>query len=198
MKYRLTVKGQVALATLILLIFFAVGSLGLSLKPKPSAGQLYTPLTDRVSPDKPASSEPVSESEKTLNADRTPEKPSVEILKKTTATILFGPDQWEMQANEIQKINEIIDTLLKYPELKIVIEGNINVLPGSVVSDFGKDLSLKRAQVAAQVLIGKGVDESRIIVKSNGSSEPVTNDKECAWMNRRAYLYIDGFKGENP
>lgn len=198
MKYRLTVKGQVALATLILLIFFAVGSLGLSLKPKPSVGHLSTPMTDAAGPDKPAPSEGLFESEKTLTADRVPEEPSVETLKKTTATILFCPDQWEMQANEIQKINEIIDTLLKYPELKIVIEGNINALPGSVVSDFGKELSLKRAQVAAQVLIGKGVDESRLIVKSNGNSEPVTNDKECAWMNRRAYLYIDGFKGENP
>lgn len=200
MKYRLTVKGQVALATVLLLVVFAAVSLS-----QFSRNQLKDSLAatagqagqEQPQPAAPASAPSGSTDGQNVKAP-SPEAPSSEQLKEITATVYFNPDQWEMKAEEICKITEIVDSLKAYPEAKIKVEGNINGVSGSKDSPFGLDLSLKRAQVVAQVLIGKGIEENRIIIASNGSSQPVTSDKDKLWMNRRALIYVEGFNGETP
>lgn len=197
MKYRLTVKGQVALAAAMLLIIFAAGSFGqlgkskLGKEPaaplKPNEVSQEQPPVDPVN-GQPAASEPQGKVPAVQPADAQ--------LQKIASTVYFKPDQWEMQAAEICKITEIVDALKPYPQLKIIVEGNINGIPGAEDSLFGVDLSLKRAQVVEQVLIGKGIDEARIIVKSNGSAEPATSEQDKLWMNRRTSIYIEGFKGD--
>lgn len=201
MKYRLTVKGQVALATIVLLIFVGAGSLIQSNKSKVSETQPTLSSTGQdntAKPETPVSALPEAPGSTGVNTAPTEDVPSQDELANTKAIVYFNPDQWEIQAGEIQKITEITAVLLKYPSLKIVVEGNINGFPGATDSDFGVDLSTKRAQVVAQVLIGKGIDEARIILKSNGSSEPVTEEQDKVWMNRRATVYIQGFKGDTP
>lgn len=192
MKYRLTVKGQVALATFLILLSFVAVPL-LMPGTEPSSSAVPAPETEKTEPAIPESTvavqEPVTPD---LNA------PAAEVLEKITAVVYFDPDQWQIQAKEIGKISEVTELLIQNPEIKLVVEGNINGISGSGDSEFGKDLSQKRAEVVAQVLIGKGIEESRITVKSNGSSDPATTDPDKSWMNRRTHVYVEGFKGNTP
>lgn len=201
MKYRLTVKGQVALATLLLLVVFAAGSLnqlGKSNLKEADGTPAGTDLVSQGDPSAaptqptidPAAGQPATEAAETGLTD--------EQLEKAVATLYFSPDQWEIKAAEIGKITEIMDILQAYPHVKIIVEGNIHGVSDTEDTAFGQELSLKRAQVAAQVLIGKGIAEDRIVIKSNGSSKPVTSEPDKVWMNRRTMIYIEGFKGSNP
>jgi len=200
MKYRLTVKGQVALVTAALLVVFAAVSFSQYSKNALKEGMAAT--AGPISQEQPQAAAPVEPSSGTADGQNvnasSKEVPSSEQLKEITATVYFNPDQWEMKAEEICKITEIVNSLKAYPDAKIRVEGNINGVSGSTDSSFGLDLSLKRAQVVAQVLMGKGIEESRIIIKSNGSSQPVASEQDKLWMNRRTLVYIEGFNGETP
>ncbi len=185
MKYRLTVKGQVALATFLILLSFVAVPL-LFPGTEPSSAAIPAPGAESTEPTAPQS---VVEVQEPLTEDQ---------LKELSAVIYFDPNQWEIQAKEIGKISEITGLLNENAEIKLVVEGNINGINGSGDTDFGKDLSQKRAEVVAQVLIGKGIEESRITIKSNGSSNPATTDPEKIWMNMRTHVYVEGFKGDTP
>lgn len=194
MKYRLTVKGQVALATfLIMLSFVATPLLIPGTEPKVPTS---LPEGDVTAAPTPTATQGAVKVEEPVPLDKSGLTASE--LEKISAVVYFDPDQWEMQGKEIKKISEMVALLVKNPELKLVVEGNINGVNGSGDTEFGKDLSKKRAEVVVQVLVGKGIEESRITVKSNGSSDPVTTDPEKTWMNRRTHVYVDGFKGNTP
>lgn len=192
MKYRLTVKGQVALATFLILLSFVAVPL-LMPGTEPSSSAVPGPETESTDPVMPEST---AKAQEPVTPDQN--VPTAEVLEKITAVVYFDPDQWQIQAKEIGKISEMTELLTENPGIKLVVEGNINGINGSGDTEFGKDLSQKRAEVVAQVLIGKGIEESRITVKSNGSSEPATTDPDKGWMNRRTLIYVEGFKGKTP
>lgn len=190
MKYRLTVKGQVALATVLILLSFVAGSMLFPGKPiQPATAAVPENTQAAVPKTSVRASEPTPTAQSGLSSEE---------LTKISAVVYFNPDQWEIQSKEIQKITDIAVALKKNAKLRIVVEGNINGVSDSRDTEFGKDLSLKRAEVVAQVLIGKGIEESRITVRSNGSSDPVTTDPEKGWMNRRTQVYVEGFAGKTP
>lgn len=185
MKYRLTVKGQVALAALVLLI--VAGSTFWKPNRPIEAG---TPDTASVPPaaEAPAASTapptPLNESETVLSAQ------DLEQLLASGCAVYFGADQWEIRGSEIGKLTAFVERMQQYPNQKVVIAGHIHG-PSGTESDFGQQLSMKRAQVVAQVLIGKGIDSSRLIIRSNGSGNPATEDPEKAWLNRRTEVYFE-------
>lgn len=199
MKYRLTVKGQVAVATMVLLVGFAAVSFGqftqraLNEGTQPSVRSASQEPAQGASPDTAPSQTPAASADSEVQAASVTEKP-FEMM----ATVYFSPDQWEMQADEVGKIRTLMDALKANPEALIRVEGNINGKPGAQDSDFGLDLSLKRAQVVAQVLIGNGIEESRITIQSNGSSLPVATETNDVWKNRRTEIYVQGFNGDTP
>lgn len=200
MKYRLTVKGQVALATAALLVVFAAVSFSQFSKNALKEGLAAT--AGQVSQEQPQAATPAQAPSGPTDGqnEQTPSQAVVssEAIEEITATVYFNADQWEMKAEEICKITEIVDAFKDFPDAKIRVEGNINGVSGSKDSPFGADLSLKRAQVVAQVLMGKGIEENRIIVVSNGSTEPVTSEEDKLWMNRRTLISIEGFNGDTP
>lgn len=191
MKYRLTVKGQVAIATVLLVVAFTAGSLGSIMNrenPQKPADAAPGTASPAVEPSQAASS---TEGTSAADTSKLEKVTVVEESDRIAANIYFNPDQWEIKGNEIQKINDIMDKLSKYPQTKIVIEGNINGIQSDGDTEFGTELSLKRAQVVSQVLMGKGIEESRIIVKSNGSSKPASSKPDEAWMNRRTQISFE-------
>lgn len=191
MKYRLTVKGQVAIATVLLVVAFTAGSLGSIMNrenPQKPADAASGTASPSVEPSQAASS---TEGTSAADTSKLEKVTVVEESDRIAANIYFNPDQWEIKGNEIQKINDIMDKLSKYPQTKIVIEGNINGIQSDGDTEFGTELSLKRAQVVSQVLMGKGIEESRIIVKSNGSSKPASSKPDEAWMNRRTQISFE-------
>ncbi len=189
MKYRLTVKGQVALAALVLLI--VAGSTlwkpNLPAETGAPAPAAVLPAAEAPS-DSPvppaASEEPAAEPLKALTAQ------DLELLLASGCAVYFEPDQWEIKGSEVQKLTAFAEVMQKYPDQKVVLAGHIHG-PSGTESAFGQQLSEKRAQVVEQVLLGKGVDAARLILRSNGSSNPATEDPDKAWLNRRTEVYFE-------
>lgn len=228
MRYRLTVKGKVAIATLLLLFSAGLGSLSqyISKAEKIEVDQVESSVYNSagsgveqaaVSNVPILESNPIVPEQQELIVEETkPESKQLEeqpsetpptsavvssapskgelfsAERKKEATIYFGPDQGSLREKEKSKLQEIEKYLKENPSLRVILEGNINNTDGKADSDFGKELSLQRAEVVKDALIQAGIDENRIIVVSNGSSQLLGKGKDIAWKNRRTDVFIEG------
>ena len=103
--------------------------------------------------------------------------------------ILFGFDSYELTPQAKKNIQEMAETLKKYDETKILIEGHTD--------DVGKEsynqrLSERRAKAVADYAKSMGVDGSRITTRGYGEDQPVapnTTDANRA-ANRRVEVAI--------
>lgn len=195
-KYRLTVKGQVILTTLLLLIGLHVWTVVSTVEPvasKALKNESKMPAKSEI--------ETVSQGNESGEAEvlvplvEAEEKVEVkdEDLRVAAARVYFLADRWEVKGEELLKLTEIIAAAQKYNDQRIIIEGNINGYPDYKDSSFGKELSLKRAQVIATFLINQGIEKNRIIITNNGSKKPASESKDNIWMNRRADVHFEGY-----
>lgn len=117
------------------------------------------------------------------------------ILRETAARVYFKPDKYNLVENEIVKINKLVEIGLKYPDKIIVVEGNINGYPQYDDTEFGKNLSDKRAEVIKDFLIEKGIKKEMIHISGLGSKKPIENTSSVSdsWKNRRADIYFKGY-----
>lgn len=192
MNYRLTVKGQVAVVALLLLIVAAFVILKQT-APNPIASEPSKELQSEA----PASEAPTVAATDSVTAPQGAEEPvekvHIDALEGVRAVVYFKPDRWEIAAAEIGKITEIAAMMEDYPDETIVIEGNINKVSEEADDEFAKELSLKRAQVVLEVFAVKGIDKSRVRIVSNGSGKPATSNRDEAWKNRRSEIYFEGY-----
>ena len=103
--------------------------------------------------------------------------------------ILFGFDSFELTPEAKQNIREMAETLKKYEDTNILVEGHND--------DVGKDsynqqLSEKRAQAVAKYAKSLGVDPSRIETRGYGEEQPVADNTTEAGRteNRRVEVAI--------
>ena len=93
-------------------------------------------------------------------------------------------------ADSIAILDQAIDALNRYPEIKVELNGHTD----SIGTDaYNQGLSERRAQIVADYLTSHGVDASRITaVQGFGESQPIdTNDtKEGRARNRRTELNV--------
>jgi OOP family OmpA-OmpF porin len=93
-------------------------------------------------------------------------------------------------ADSIAILDQAIDALNRYPEIKVELNGHTD----SVGTDaYNQGLSERRAQIVADYMTSHGVDASRITaVRGFGESQPIdTNDtKEGRARNRRTELNV--------
>ena len=87
--------------------------------------------------------------------------------------ILFGFDSYELTPQAKQNIREMAETLKKYEETNILIEGHTD--------DVGKEsynqrLSERRAKAVADYARSIGVDASRIQTRGYGEEQPVAEN----------------------
>jgi len=96
-------------------------------------------------------------------------------------------------ADSIAILDQAIDALKRYPEIKVELDGHTD----SVGTDaYNQKLSERRAQIVYDYLTSHGVDASRITaVKGFGESQPIDTNatKEGRARNRRTELKV-----ENP
>jgi len=96
-------------------------------------------------------------------------------------------------ADSIAILDQAIDALKRYPEIKVELDGHTD----SVGTDaYNQKLSERRAQIVYDYLTSHGVDASRIVaVKGFGESQPIDTNatKEGRARNRRTELKV-----ENP
>ena len=133
----------------ILCLLIALGGCGYTAK------QTYTPIGDCKYP------APV---EKAAPAPVPVPPPVVKLIPKFDP-VYFDYDKSNLKPEEVGKLDKVADYALKNPNEKFLIEGNCDM---KGTEDYNKRLGQKRADVAKNYLVKKGVDASRITTKSNG------------------------------
>lgn len=86
-------------------------------------------------------------------------------------------------------LDQVTETLLKYPQITFAIEGHTDS-DGS--AEYNEGLSSRRAQTVFDYLAEKGVAENRMTVQGYGESQPVADNTTAAGKatNRRVVLSV--------
>jgi len=88
------------------------------------------------------------------------------------ASELFAFDSAELRAQQPQ-LDQIAGALIRYPQIKqVIVNGHTDEIGTEA---YNEDLSLRRAQAAKAYLVSKGVDESRIVARGHGATQPVVH-----------------------
>ncbi len=82
--------------------------------------------------------------------------------------------------------------LLKYPEIKVVIEGHSDELG---TDEYNMILGEKRAGSVKSFLLGYGINSSRLAAVSYGKERPAApgRDKKSRELNRRVHFEIEDY-----
>ncbi len=96
-------------------------------------------------------------------------------------------DRLTQEARSI--LNEAIETLHRYPELRFEIGGHTD---NTGAAEYNEGLSERRARAVHDYFASRGIDESRMTVRGYGEASPVaTNDTdEGRAQNRRVSLRV--------
>jgi outer membrane protein OmpA-like peptidoglycan-associated protein len=112
------------------------------------------------------------------------------ILVKMPGDLLFATNSTTLTPEAMTQVTNVADVLVKYPEDRIQVQGHTD----STGSDtYNKDLSLRRADAVAQVLLSRGVKPAQIATAGAGELQPVASNEtpEGRRANRRVQLHID-------
>ena len=95
----------------------------------------------------------------------------------------------KLPANAMPKIDELATSLKNNPEQHVMIEGHTDNVGDPA---YNQALALRRAEAVRKALVSRGIDSSRIAVRSHGEENPLnTNDTGIGrWENRRAQVIV--------
>lgn len=98
--------------------------------------------------------------------------------------VLFDIGSAKVKSINENIINQLVQNLQDNPELSVVVEGHTDIT-GSAIKNI--TLSQNRAIAVAHLLISKGINKSRIIVKAYGQIMPIASNStaEGRQANRR-------------
>ena len=118
--------------------------------------------------------------------------PMEEIIKKVAVAaqnILFTPGKATLLSQSYASLNQVVDILNQYPELKMDIEGHTD---NTGVAEKNLTLSQNRANTVKAYIIGKGISESRVTATGHGQEMPIADNKTAAGRtaNRRVEMKI--------
>jgi len=103
--------------------------------------------------------------------------------------LLFGVDQSALNAAAQSNLNELAETLKKYDDTEILVEGHTD--PDGA-DDHNQALSERRAGSVKAYLVGQGVSSSRFTTTGYGESQPIADNSTADGkaMNRRVEVAI--------
>jgi outer membrane protein OmpA-like peptidoglycan-associated protein len=113
-----------------------------------------------------------------------------EGIKITFASgILFNTNSAQLQSNSITDINTLAETLKKYGDTNVIVEGHTDNTGSDAIN---QPLSENRAKSVASQLLAQGVESSRITTQGFGSGVPVADNNTEAGKqaNRRVEIAI--------
>ena len=93
-------------------------------------------------------------------------------LQIITSSIYFGFAKWNIREDTAEKLDEIISTLNKNPDMSIEIGAHTDAR-GS--AEYNMDLSHKRANSVREYFIENGISDLRVLSKGYGESQPLNN-----------------------
>ncbi len=103
--------------------------------------------------------------------------------------ILFATNSAQLQSNAQTEITQLAQTLKKYEDTNVLIEGHTDNTGGR---DLNQRLSEQRAESVASYLTGQGVSRSRMTTKGYAFDQPVADNStaEGRQQNRRVEIAI--------
>ncbi|NNC82202.1 MAG: OmpA family protein [Flavobacteriales bacterium] len=103
--------------------------------------------------------------------------------------LMFATDQHALNAQTKSNLDKLAETLLKYDDTDILIEGHTDS-DGS--EEYNQTLSVKRAKSVSDHLKADGVDASRITTEGYGELQPIADNgtAQGKQMNRRVEVAI--------
>ena len=105
------------------------------------------------------------------------------------ANIEFEFNKSKVNDNSIIYINEIVNSMKKYPKLSLEIRGHTDDIGGD---EYNLKLSTERANEVMDLLINQGISPTKLIAKGFGKTKPLNpNDNdENRKKNRRTEFVI--------
>jgi len=108
-----------------------------------------------------------------------PEEAEKEIKKR----IYFAFDSYELNNNAKEILKKKAEILLKYPSIKLVIEGHCDERG---TEEYNLALGERRARAAYEYLIMLGIEADRLSIVSYGEERPIDpRHNEEAWAKNR-------------
>ncbi len=104
-------------------------------------------------------------------------------------TIYFGCGKARLSKTAKKELEQLLQTLQKFPETMISIEGHTDSKGDSFRN---QKLSEKRAQVVVDFLLSKNISTDRIMSRGFGSTKPAVDTDISAGrkLNRRTEFYL--------
>lgn len=101
----------------------------------------------------------------------------------------FSTGAAKIPTNAMPKIDELATTLKNNPGQNVVIEGHTD---NAGSPDYNQALAMKRAEAVRNALVSRGIDPSRIAVRSAGEENPLANNDTGLgrWENRSAQVIV--------
>ncbi|MBK8261795.1 MAG: OmpA family protein [Nannocystis sp.] len=112
---------------------------------------------------------------------------------KLSDKIFFKFDKWDIDPISYKVLDEVYDTLLAAPTIKVWVDGHTD----SKGSDkYNKNLSQKRVESVAKYLTNKGIPSERLEPRGFGESVPIADNKtaEGRAENRRVEFNLKDCK----
>ncbi|QBB69844.1 OmpA family protein [Pseudolysobacter antarcticus] len=111
--------------------------------------------------------------------------------RPNTAEKNIGPTLKEPSAESIAILDQAVDTLKRYPNVKVEVDGHTD---GVGTEAYNQKLSERRAKIVYDYLTGHGIDASRLDgPKGFGKDKPIDTNKtaEGRQRNRRTELTVE-------
>lgn len=104
-------------------------------------------------------------------------------------SVFFETDKANLRPEGMQQVNEFAEIIQQYEPSTVFIEGHADNQGGEV---YNQALSERRANTVRNVLITKGVEPERLVIKSFGENEPIATNatSQGRQQNRRVELII--------
>lgn len=112
-----------------------------------------------------------------------------ELIVRMPQDVLFATDSAAVRPDLRSDLNVLAGNLLRYPDSTVFVVGHTDNT-GSAA--YNQDLSQRRAQAVASVLINGGVAPRRIIASGRGEDQPIASNltAEGRALNRRVDITI--------
>lgn len=121
-----------------------------------------------------------------------PARPTRELKQQDLAAFRSGSAKLPASANNA--INELAVNLRNHPEQMVVIEGHTDSVGKPA---YTHKLAMERAEAVRSALIRRGIDSSRLTLRSLGEQTPVASNDTSAGRreNRRAEVIVGDMEG---
>ena len=101
----------------------------------------------------------------------------------TSATIYFDYDKYNLTSRSIQTLRGVISAMNDNESLMLVVEGHADERG---TREYNLALGQRRAESVADYLESRGVNRSRLVIKSYGEEMPaISSSNENAWSKNR-------------